>query len=203
MSECPSLFQTPQTILLYFPYVSSITRALRPFSRIHSSYSVSIKYYRIMETYKGYTIAFRAGPINDIISNRDKIYVDNDDKLWTLLLDMDWSKSQSHRRNMRQQPISVQRARQSTKSISYRTLRSKLDTRTTTKWVEPATKVKLTSSYYPKMMKLSTKKVARILLYGSGLAIWKVTRRRLKRSVKYVVGLWKPRLATQPTYFIT
>ncbi len=58
----------------------------------------------------------RAGPINDIISNRDKIYVDNDDKLWTLLLDMDWSKSQSHRRNMRQQPISVQRARQSTKS---------------------------------------------------------------------------------------
>ncbi len=145
----------------------------------------------------------RAGPINDIISNRDKIYVDNDDKLWTLLLDMDWSKSQSHRRNMRQQPISVQRARQSTKSISYRTLQSKLDTRTTKKWVEPATKVKLTSSYYPKMMKLSTKKVARILLYGSGLAIWKVTRRRLKRSVKYVVGLWKPRLATQPTYFIT
>ncbi len=60
--------------------------------------------------------ASRAGPINDIISNRDKIYVDNDDKLWTLLLDMDWSKSQSHRRNMRQQPISVQRARQNTKS---------------------------------------------------------------------------------------
>ncbi len=34
-------------------------------------------------------INIRAGPINDIISNRDKIYVDNDDKLWTLLLDMD------------------------------------------------------------------------------------------------------------------
>ncbi len=61
-------------------------------------------------------LSSRAGPINDIISNRDKIYVDNDDTLWTLLLDMDWSKSQSHRRNMRQQPISVQRARQSTKS---------------------------------------------------------------------------------------
>ncbi len=142
-------------------------------------------------------VGCRAGPINDIISNRNKIYVDNDNKLWTFLLDMDWSKSQSHSRNMRQQPISVHvHIKVQSLFPTVRTLRSKLDTRTTKKWVEPATKVKLTSSYYPKMMKLSTKKVARIPLYGSGLAIWKVTRRRLKQSVKYVVGLWKRRLAT-------
>ncbi len=35
------------------------------------------------------SVSTRAGPINDIISNRNKIYVDNDDKLWTFLLDMD------------------------------------------------------------------------------------------------------------------
>ncbi len=42
-----------------------------------------------MSTIEYSTKCTRAGPINDIISNRDKIYVDNDDKLWTLLLDMD------------------------------------------------------------------------------------------------------------------
>ncbi len=84
---------------------------------------------------------------------------------------------------MRQQPISVHV--KSTKSTSYRTLRSKLDTRTS--------KMSGTTHESETNLELLSKDDEIVDKKGStNSVIWewlKVTRRRLKRSVKYVVGL--------------
>ena len=47
------------------------------------------------------------------------------------------------------------------------------------------------------------KKVTKRQLYGSGLDISKVTKRRLIRSAKYAVGLCRPRRETQQIFSLT